>query len=527
MVKTKSVGCLVILLLLFSNPVVARDYIEVWPQDWSDVTPLFKTSIFANRFFVKNDSLGASYLSTDGLYFKELDLVYRTVNRQAIEQEVVLRSKAELHGLFLGIDDRSNRHVVWSEKAENGYSINYTHFSIPYTDHMHHIIYTSNNTVQDIAAFQENNIIHLVWSERDKYFQIKYAQISNNELQFVETVTDTNDISVKPSIILNDRGIPHVFWMETSDSQGVKILHASRLSNNQWSMPTKIGLGTVQDIKQGGVIELARYGPEIFALWASTHRGGNNLYVSLVKFDSSGEISEQEFLAAGSRARFVDGTTEPQLVWQSDGQFGTEIRYAKYIDDHLDDEINLSVGRRGAFRPEAYCIDSNVYVSWLHADPEQGYVLHEINNEYPKKITTWRKVGIDEQAPFAHLLYVFISTFMMAMVYTVLNIVVMLVGGIIYGLVLRYNIYAEQSFFYRLSLLSIILMVVSRFPIPAVSASFFGLIHHGLAYVLALIGTYLLMRGVKNRGAFVNIATIIIWMYLFQYFSLIPEVILR
>lgn len=528
MKKARLIFIILILFLAVSLPALARDYIEVWPEGWSDVTPLFETSIYTNRLFIENDSWGISYLSADGLYFRELDLTYRTLKEQEIEEEVILREKVEVISAFLGLDGQGKRHIAWLEKGDQGNSIYYTNFALPYTGHEHYALHVTTNTVQDLAGFQEGAVTHLVWSERDKNFQIKYAQVVDNELLFVETLTDTTNLSVNPSIIVDDRGISHIVWMETSDDKGVEIYYAQR-HDEIWDFAGKIGSGSVQDITQGGLIELASYGDEIFATWATTYRGGNVLFVSLVKINSAGYTSEQEILTVGSRPRFIKDSENPQLVWQSEGQFGTQINYGHYENNALEDEVNLTVGRRGAFRPEVYSEDGFIHVNWLHADSEQGYVLHEINNRFPKKITLWRKAGIDEQAPLPHLFYVFVSTFMMAMVYTVLNAGVMLLGGVLYSFVLRFKVYAKQPLFYRISLMAIILVVVSHLPIPIPSGSahFFGLVHYGLSFIFALLGTYLFLRRVETRGTFVNIATIIIWMFLFQYFSLIPEVILR
>jgi len=55
----------------------------------------------------------------------------------------------------------------------------------------------------------------VVWSERDGSYQIKYAQITAGELAALETLTDTPDLSIRPSVIVDGEGIVHVAWMET------------------------------------------------------------------------------------------------------------------------------------------------------------------------------------------------------------------------------------------------------------------------------------------------------------------------
>ena len=87
------------------SPILARDYIDIWPEGWSEVTPLFTTSIFTDRFFVTHDAQGTSFLSADGTYFKETNLTYRRVYAGAILEEVVLRSQVELDRIFLGLGE--------------------------------------------------------------------------------------------------------------------------------------------------------------------------------------------------------------------------------------------------------------------------------------------------------------------------------------------------------------------------------------------------------------------------------------
>ena len=84
LVKKRIFHLVFLLTLLLPSPILARDYIDIWPEGWSEVTPLFTTSIFTDRFFVTHDAQGTSFLSADGTYFKETNLTYRRVYAGAI-----------------------------------------------------------------------------------------------------------------------------------------------------------------------------------------------------------------------------------------------------------------------------------------------------------------------------------------------------------------------------------------------------------------------------------------------------------
>lgn len=517
---------MLLILLALASGVRAKEYIEVWPEGWSEVEPLFTTSIFADRFFVNHDATGINFLSVDGLYFKEVDLTYRLVRDQIIEEEIILKSKSELNSPYLGLGHEGTRYVAWLEKSSLGNSLNYATFGIPYKEHGSLVFRETTNIVQDLVAVQEGKTTHLVWSERDNYYQIKYARIENNELVLLETITDSSDLSVRPSIIVDDQGTLHTAWMETTPL-GVEVRYSSKKAEGEWLKPLKVGESSVQDIEQGGSVAITSTVQGIVLAWARLPRNSSRLFVYLAEVNSNAEVSVPVRLAQGSRPRFVTGTSNIQLVWQGDGRFGAQINHGVYEDGQLTDITNLTVGRKAAFRPEVYSRDNFLYVYWLQAQPEGGFRVHTINNEFPKHISLWRRVGIDETAPVIHIFYLFISTLMMAVVYTITNSGVILVGGVIYSLIQRIKVYRKQSLFYQVILIATIFVVVGHLPIPSGSPEFFGLTHYCLSLVLAILGTYLILRKVQQRGVFMNIAMFLIWMVLFQYFALIPQIILQ
>jgi hypothetical protein len=515
----------ILMTLLLATGVGARDYIEVWPEGWSEVSPLFTTSIFADRFFVDHDQAGTSFLSMDGLYFKELDLTYRLVRDAQVNEEVVLRAKGELANPFLGLDQKGNRYVLWLERSPEGNTLNYSTFGVPYTGHKNHVFWETNNIVQDLAAFQVGEISHVVWSEREGYFQIRYAQIDQGQLVAMETITNSTDLSVRPSVIVDKQGVVHVAWMETTDL-GVQIQYSKRVAD-RWTQPLKIGSGSVQDIQQGGSIALTLTSQGVALAWAALPKSGNRLFVYLAQVSPQGEITTPTALALGSRARFVNGAPQLQLVWQGVGRFGSEVNHGNYEEGRLTDVTNLTVGRKAAFRPEVIYRDGHLYIYWLQAQAERGYEVYGINNQFPKTISLWRKVGIDETAPLIHVFFLFVSTIMLASVYTIMNLGVLVVGGLAYGLIHRSEKYKNQPLFYQIALIAAILTVARYLPIPSGSPQFFGLIHYGVSFVLAIMGTYLIMRNVRQRGTFVNITILFLWMLLFQFFALIPQNILQ
>lgn len=517
----KPVFIVLVVLLLLSSEVFARDYIEVWPEGWSDVIPVFQTSIFADRFFVAHDSAGTSFLSVDGLYFKELDLTYRLVRNAVVEEEVVLCSQAEIDSASLGLDADGGRHVVWLERSPQGNTINHTTFAAPYGGHESFSFLETHHAIQDLAAYQVGKTTHVAWSERDGYFQIRYAQIENNEVILLETVTDTRDLSVKPSITVDNQGVVHLAWMETTDI-GIHISYSTRQEGG-WSRPRKVGDGSVQDVQQGGNISLAAFGNEVYLAWSALPRNSSRLFVFVSKVNAQGEIEAPVPFAMGSRAQFVAGVNGPELVWQGAGAFGAQINYSP----EQSEITNLTVGRKGAFRPEAFSIDGFRYVYWLQAQSDGSFMVHGINNQFPKAISVWRKMGIDESAPVYHLLFLLMSTIMLATVYTIMNIGVMFAAGVIYSLLQRFGAYYRQPFFYQVALIATLLVVIRRLPVPSGNPEFFGLIHYGLSHALATLGTFMILRKVKQRGLFLTMGITITWMLLYQFFALIPQTILR
>lgn len=522
--RVKTIAILFILFFLVSPTVLARDYIEVWPKGWSDITTLFQTSIFADRFFVVNDQAGTGILSADGVYFKELDLSYRFIQGDAVVEHIVLRPKAEIESAFMGVDQANGRHVLWLERSAEGNKINYTKVTVPYLSHEIWPIVETRNTIQDLVAYEDGDTTHLVWSERDGYFQIKYAQVKQGELLSLETVTDTEDLSVRPSIAVDATGTPHITWLEAT-MIGFDLRYSRRVQNS-WTPYRKVGEGSVQDLQQGGSIAMANFGQEVYILWSTMPHNSSSLFVHLAIVDQSGTISPPERLTLGTKAQFVTGALEPEIVWQGVGPFGAQVNHASLRDGRLQEITNLTVGRKGAFRPEAFAKGEFRYVYWLQAQAEPGFKVSGINNEFAKAISIWRKVGLDEEAPIIHVLFLFMSTLMLAGVYTVTNGGVLIIAGVIYSVLQRFGTYRKQPLFYQVALLATILIVLRRLPIPAGNPEFFGLIHYGLSYALATVGTFLILRKVKQRGFFLTLSVLLIWMLLFQFFALIPQSIL-
>lgn len=520
LVRMGSARLILVILLLVSGSVSARDYLEVWPAGWSEVEPLFTTSIFADRFFAVQDEAGTSFLSIDGTYFKELNLTYRTVRAGAIGEEVVLRSEAELNSAFLGLDDSGRRHVLWLEHSDQGNSIHYASFVLPYGDTQELTVLVTERLIQDLNACLAGGTIHLAWSQRDPFYQIHYAQIRDGQISPVEVVTDTQDLSVRPSLIVDEKGVVHLAWMETGP-MGVEIRY-SRRGEDGWAAPMKLGEGSVQDIQQGGLISLATFGSTVYAAWSALPRNSSRLHVFLSTFPFDGQPTVPSVLAEGSKPRFVQGTNQPELVWQGVGSFGSEIHFQPLNGT----PINLTVGRKGAFRPEAHAVGEHRYVYWIQANADGSYQVFGINNQFPKVISLWRKMGIDEEAPLYHLGFLFLSTLMLAAVYTIANLGVLLLNAGLYSLLQRVGCYRRQPLFYQISLLGALTLVLRRLPIPATQPAFFGLFHYALSFCLATLGTWSLLRRVKQRHFLFTMGALLIWMLLFQFVALIPQNIL-
>ena len=78
-----------------------------------------------------------------------------------------------------------------------------------------------------MAAYQGDESIHAVWSEREQYFQIRCAEIRGGELVQIETVTDTPDMSVRPSILVDEEG-DSTSGLDETTQMGVDIVYSRR-----------------------------------------------------------------------------------------------------------------------------------------------------------------------------------------------------------------------------------------------------------------------------------------------------------
>ncbi len=515
----------IIMCILIAQPVQARDYIELWPEGWSEVESLFKTGIFADRFRVGYDKAGISFLSMDGSYFRELDLTYRLFDGTTLREEIVLVSQAELDNPLLYIDSDGVRHAAWLKRETNENTICYSTFHVPYKGHDIVEIWNTPHDIQDLNGFFDGDTMHIVWSERDRYFQVKYGRIHNGQLSDVVTISDTSDLSIRPSIVVDKQGVRHIVWFESSQ-QGVVVYH-SFFGEHGWERPQVMGSGSIQDLQQGGAISLIAREDYIEAAWASSHPKTSQLFIYLARIHDDGEIDSPVLLGRGSRPRLVEGSTQSRIIWQGVGRFGPQIHDGVYDGGKVIEQTNLTVGRKAAFRPEVLSIQDYLYVYWLQADTDGGYIVQTINNQYPKPISLWRKIGIDEEAPWVHLLFLLVSTAMLSFVYLIGNVGVALVGGLVYFVLLRWELYGKQPLLYHVFLVGVILCTVCHLPIPSISPQFFGFLHYGLSFVLATAGTYLLLAQTKQRGPFENIVMILLWLTLFQFFALIPQNILR
>jgi len=521
MAKVRCVSIILVILFVVTPAAYTRDYIEVWPEGWSEITPFFPTSIFADRFFVTSDPHGTSFLSVDGLYFRELDLTYRLLQDDEVIEEVVLTSGAEIGGAFLGLDENGVRYALWIERSPGSNTIKYAAFRSPYAGHEPVVLLQTDRLIQDLEAYQSGGETHVVWSERIDNFQIRYAVVRGGEVVLLETVTDTKDVSVKPSVTLDQAGSVHMAWMETTPL-GVEVRHSVRRGDG-WSVPRKVGEGSVQDIEQGGGVSLASFGETVSVAWSALPRNGNRLAVYMTTVNFQGEAKAPTTVAMGSRPKFVAGSNGPELVWQGLGPFGAQVNYL----DLEGNITNLTVGRKGAFRPEAYHREGFSYVYWLQAEADGGYRVYGIQNESPKALSLWRKVGIDESSPGYHILFLFMSTFMLAGIYTMMNLGVVVAVGLLSVLLDRIRAYKSQGLLYRVVLLGTLMLLVRRLPIPAGSPQFFGLVHYWLSYVLATLGTFVILRRVKQRGMILTTGILLVWMMLYQFFALIPQTGLR
>lgn len=520
--------CLAILAVLFLSVSVfaARDYIDVWPEGWSQVTKLFNTGIFTDRFLVADVvSSGTGFLTADGLYFKELDLVFRIVKDGEVREKIVLASQRELVTHRLGVDGEGNLYAVWIEKSAEGHSLNYAKFGPSYGDREPIVLLVTDHTIRDLDAFQEGAITHVVWSEWEEHLQIKYGRIENDELVAIDAVTANTNLSMRPSVTVDRLGHPCVAWMESDSHQAVRI-YFSRKTNTGWSSPLVIGPGSVSDIEQGGSIALLPDADGVVVAWATFPRNSDRLFVHMSEVGSDFSIDTPVVLALGSRPRLMRDDSGMQLIWQGRDQFGSRIHHAFLRNGRLENITNLTVGRKAGFRPEVISREGNIYVYWLQADPERGFNVHTINNKFPKEISWWQKAGIDEKAPVYHLLYLFVSNFMLSFAYLFGHGGVLFVGGLISTLLQRFTAYRKQSLFYKITLIALILLVIRSLPIPFTAPAFFGLIHYGFSVVLSILGTYFILRGVQQEGIFLTMTIVLLWAFLFLFFSLIPQTIL-
>ena len=497
---------------------------ELGIGSWSDPRPLFTTSIFSDWFSVNSDSLGTSFLSVDGAYFREVDLTYRLVNHGVVEEEIIISAQKEMDNPFVLLDSQGARHLFWLERKSGANALYHSQLSVPYTGHEVNVIWETANIIQDLSAFQMGDTTHLAWSERDTNYQIRYGQIHGGQLTSIETLTDSLDASIRPSIAVSTQGVPHVVWYESS-SRGVEVYFSKRNLNIGWSQPRAIGKGSVQDIERRNAITLYPTDSTVYAAWSASPTQNNQMVIQVVEIGPV-HVRVPISLVSGTRPRFLEQGDQLLLTWQAEGEHGSQVYIGSYHRGAITEWTHLTVGRNSGLRPELISKDGYTYIYWLKANPERSYHVFEINNQFPRTITFWDRLGIDKSNVLTHLAFLIGNTIMLSLVFVLGNMGLLLIGVLLFFILHRFKILRKRSLFFQVMLVGTVFTVARYFPIPKPTSLFLGLIHYGLSFGLASAGTYFVMKPVKDPEHFAYLAMMIVWLFLFQLFALLPHNIL-
>lgn len=521
----RKIGFIVLILLLTVTIPEIGEAFRPWPEGWSDLSQLFSTSLSSNQIAVLQDESGTSFLTLDGTYFQRLNLVLRNYVNDVLERETVFVEGAELASPILLSGDAGQRHLLWIERSSGSNAIHFGEVQLSSGEFHSDPLWITSNAVQDLAAIRTDaGDLHMVWSERSNAFQIMYGTYKGGVLEVRQLSSTVDASSVRPSLIQDNDGIIHIFWFESSQL-GVEV-HYAGWDGEEFVGRAVVGRGAVSDIQQGGFIALGNTAEGIAVVWSAAAQGSPSphLYVSYLR--KSGEFSSPKALAVGARPSFVIGSTG-DLVWQVGSSDGTDVYYGRLDGEDLDDQVVLSVGKQGAFRPTALLGgDGRTDVYWLQAQEQGGYALYNINNRFPKQLTVWDKVGIDSDYPWAHLVFVVGSNIMLTLVYFLTSLGVTLPGLSAYLLLLRIRTYRNSSLLWQVALCGVLLALIERIGIPGAFPKYFGAVHYGISFGVATLGTYLMAKGGRARGDFAHVLIVLGWMYLFLFFRLLPQSIL-
>lgn len=509
---------IVLMLLVFSTVALAnKDELALW----SDPKPVFETGTSSARFSVAHDELGTSFLSIDGLYFREADLKYRLVDQGEVLEEVQIAPSGEVDNPFVFISE-GNRHIFWRERREGTSTINYASLSVPYAGHEVKVVKETTNAIQDLHAFQDGENIHFVWSERDSYNQIHYGQVREGELVTTDIITDSADVSIRPAVAVDENGVIHVAWYDTS-FRGVDVFYSMK-QDSSWSNPRTLGRGDVRDIERGGMVELQVLGDSLYAAWSATPDRKTDLEIYLAEIRRGRSIGGVS-LVKGTRPRFIVQDDQLLLFWEDRGEFGSEIYYGPIRHKNISTNIKLTEGRNAGLRPEIINKDGYIYAYWLKPS-DRGHQVMEINNQFPRTITFWYYIGIDKENPLEHLFFLISNTIMLTPMYMISQIGVILLVSFAFFSLQRFAGFRNRSLFYQIILIATLFSLARQLPIPKGSLEFLRPAHYGLSVVLATVGTYSVLRPIQKRESFASFYMLLLWAFLFQFFAMLPHNIL-
>lgn len=511
-----------ILLIFISSSCVYGSNLAL--QDWSDATPLFETSIYAERLTIINDGHGTSLLTLDGRYARGLNLTYRLFQDDKLNKEIVLVREKEVQNPNL-LADAETRHVFWLEKLVGKNSISYTKIDIPYNGHGQEILLSTQNIIQDLNVYFHNDVFHLVWSERSNGYQIHYAQMVDGKLGPYEIITHSRDVSLRPSIAVDNYGTVHVAWYESTPS-AVQI-HYAKKQAHKWSSPINIGLASVKDIANRNVIELNPSNSVLHAAWTSSLRSSAP-DINMVEI-SDKAINGPFKITTGTHPKIYQVGEELKLVWQSEGHYGSEVYTGTYGDGQLNGILKLTSGRESGLRPEPLVKDGYSYIYWLRANDQGDFFVYEINDQHPRVTTFWDYIGIDKHNPIGHLAFLISNTAMSAPTIVIFDFTAVFFGIFIYILLNRYKTFRNRSLFYQIVLFAALVLVLRYIPLPILKPVPINSIHYLLTILIATLCTYAILYPIKRNlrsNNCVQVAVIILWLFLFQFFTMLPHNIL-
>lgn len=243
-----------------------------------------------------------------------------------------------LDSVDIAVDDQNQSHIIWSYSS--GF-IGYTTINDGEADKP--IIMGSNVVVPDITVLH-NGDVSIVYNTRSpfpiQFTQVWYLERKNGVWKDPLQISHSSMWAGAASIVANDEGELHVFFVTGSSPENVQLLHITRNLQGNWSEPEVIGSQNYRPFVpisyKGSPINFGgRTAPAVAMLpnnhlvvvWRGYFANGSTQVLGRLYSNGEwqpiqvlGEISDQDFTDTPSIIDKNNNLDTVDLVWSNNGE---------------------------------------------------------------------------------------------------------------------------------------------------------------------------------------------------------------